>query len=212
MKIANKLIFVALCLAGGFAEAKGIPTNFDPSRYSQAVTECDRLAAHTEDPNKVAPGLSEAKVDLPAAISACQADVGRDEGNPRLQYQLGRALTYAGRIEEALPHLQKAVDLAYPQAQFVLGYLLLDGRFKAPVDPCRALELFRASAVQSRMAGQIGLAAWYLDGHFSKCPDRPTQTELMNFLEAAKKQKPHFYPELLINDLERQLKANNQSK
>ena len=30
---------------------------FDPSKYSQAVTDCDRLAAHPDDPYHVAPGI-----------------------------------------------------------------------------------------------------------------------------------------------------------
>lgn len=205
MGASYRWMLSALCVVSAAVAARELPTNFDASRYSQTVTECDRLAAHTEDPNKVSPGVSEAKMDLPAAIAACKADLARDEGHPRLQYQLGRALTYAGRIDEALPHLQKAVDLAYPQAQFVLGYLLLDGRFKAPTDPCRALDLIRASAVQNRMAAQIGLAAWDLDGHFAKCSTRPTRAELLRFLDAAKAQKPHFYPGLLIDDLKRQL-------
>lgn len=194
-----------LCFVASPLDAREDPPTYEPSLYSQVVTECDRLAAHTEDPNKVSPGVSEAKVDLNAAIAACKADVERDPGNPRLLYQLGRAQAYAGQIEEALPNLEGSVALAYPQAQFVLGYLLLDGRLKAPVDRCRALELFRLSAAQRRMAAQIGLAAWHLDGHFRGCQNRPTRAELLGLLEAAREQKPKFYPELLIDDLERQL-------
>ena len=201
-----------LCFATFPVIAKVAPPVFDPSLYSQAVTECDRLAAHTEDPNKVAAGDPEAKVDLPAAISACRADLARDPDNPRLQYQLGRALSYAGQIDGALPNLESASRLAYPQAQFVLGYLLLDGRLKAPVDPCRALELFRQSAAQQRMAAQIGLAVWHLDGHFRKCANRPTPAELLGHLSAARAQEPKFYPELLIGDLERQLGTRKHKK
>ncbi|MCP5327227.1 MAG: sel1 repeat family protein [Sinobacteraceae bacterium] len=202
----------SLCLITVPAIAKDLPQNFDPSKYSQTVTECDRLAAHSEDPNKVAAGVAEAKVDLPAAIAACRIDLAKDAGNPRLQYQLGRALSYAGQIDEALPLLESSSRLAYPQAQFVLGYLLLDGRLKAPVDRCGALEWFRQSARQQRMAAQIGLAAWYLDGHFAKCPNRPTRAELLGNLAAARAQNPKFYPELLISDLERQLGARQRVK
>lgn len=180
---------------------------YDPSRYARAVTECDRLAAHTEDPYKVSPGVSESAVDLPAAISACLKDVEADPQNPRLLYQLGRAQAYAGQIEASLPNLEKSVDAHYPQAQFVLGYLLLDGRLKAPVDRCRAMELFRKSAAQARMASQIGLPAWSLAGRFENCANAPTTDELLDLLKAARAQKPKFYPELLIEDLERQLRV-----
>ena len=57
---------------------------FDPSRYSQEVTECDRLASHPDDPFKLAPGISEGKVDLAKAVPACLEAVHRDPKNPRL--------------------------------------------------------------------------------------------------------------------------------
>lgn len=175
--------------------------------WSQSVTECDRLAAHGEDPDRVAPGVAESKVDLPAAIAACRVDLARDSNNPRLQYQLGRALAYSGVINEALPLLDKASQSAYPQAQFVLAYLLLEGRLKAPVDRCRALGLLRAAAAQQRMAAQIGLAVWQLGGSFRECANPPAAAELLQQLAAAREQKPGFYPLLLIEDLERQLRA-----
>jgi hypothetical protein len=86
-----------------------------------------------------------------------------------LQYQLGRALAYSGAIDEALPMLDSAAKSAYPQAQFVLADLLLEGRTASPVDRCRALGLLRESAAQRRMAAQVGLAAWHLGGSFGRC-------------------------------------------
>jgi TPR repeat protein len=209
MPFRRRLPLALLCLAAVAvpAWAADAPLSFDPARHSQAVTDCDRQAGHAEDPYKVGPGVPESKVDLPKAIATCRTDLARDAGNPRLQYQLGRALSYAGQIDEALPLLESAAKLAYPQAQFVLGYLYLDGRLKAPVDRCRALALFRQAATQQRMAAQIGLATWHLDGHFSQCTDPPTTAELLKHLTAARAQKPSFYPELLIGDLERQLGA-----
>lgn len=207
MSKTHAVVLSLLCVLAPTTWAKDTPAKFDAARYSREVTACDRVAAHTEDPNKVAPGVSESAVDLPTAIAACRSDVARDPENPRLTYQLGRVLAYDGQIDEALPNLEKAVAAAYPQAQFVLGYLLLDGRLKAPVDRCRALSLFRLSAAQSRMAAQIGLAVWHLDGHFRECADQPGNAELLGLLTAARAQKPKFYPELLISDLERQLRT-----
>jgi hypothetical protein len=46
--------FPARADAAGPAAAPVV--RFDPSKYSQAVTECDRLASHPEDPHRVAPG------------------------------------------------------------------------------------------------------------------------------------------------------------
>jgi len=195
--------------AASAAPASAAPASprYERSLWSQSVTECDRLAAHGEDPDRVAPGVAESKVDLPAAIAACRVDLARDSNNPRLQYQLGRVLAYSGVINEALPLLDKAAQSAYPQAQFVLAYLLLEGRLKAPVDRCRALGLLRAAAAQQRMAAQIGLAVWQLGGSFRECANPPAAAELLQQLAAAREQKPGFYPLLLIEDLERQLRA-----
>lgn len=205
------LLAAALPAAGGNARAAGQtaatggPT-YERTAWSQAVTDCDRLAAHGEDPDRVAPGVAESKVDLPAAITACRADLAGDAANPRLQYQLGRALAYSGAITEALPLLERSAASAYPQAQFVLAYLLLEGRLKAPVERCRALGLLREAARQQRLAAQIGLAAWQLGGSFRQCADAPAAAELLGHLAAARAQKPAFYPSLLIEDLERQLR------
>jgi len=198
------LVVSVIVLMTGFAAAQE-NTSYDPKQYQSVVTECDRLAAHTEDPNKVSPGVSESAVDLPAAIAACLKDVASDPANPRLRYQLGRAQAYAGDIDASLPNLEKSVAAHNPQAQFVLAYLLLDGRLKAPVDRCRALGLLRQAAAQQRMAAQIGLASWHLDGRFDGCSSALTDQELLGLLKAARAQKPKFYPELLIENLERQL-------
>jgi len=91
--------------------------------------------------------------------------------NPGVRYELGRALTYAGRIDEAIPELERAAAKGYPQAQFVLGYLYLDGRYRAPKDACRALDLI---------------------------------------LDAARTRYPSFYPNILTQDLLRQLQASDK--
>jgi TPR repeat protein len=179
----------------------------DPSRYSQAVTDCDRRASHPEDPHKVVPGLTQAQIDLPAAIAACRADLAKDEGNPRLLYQLARVLAYSGAGAEGLPYIERAAALGYPQAQFVAGYLYLDGILQAPKDPCRAGTLIRDSAINGRMAGLVGFPAYVLEGRFKGCGVRQDREEMQGFLAAAKAAKPDYYQSLLIADLARQLAA-----
>lgn len=180
--------------------------SFDASRYSQAVTGCDRLAAHPEDPFKVTAGLDTADVDFAAAIAACRISLERDPENPRLQYQLGRALTYAGQVKEALPLIEKASSLHYPQALFVNGYLHLEGFAGAPKDPCRAAILIRESAVYGRMAGVLGFPAFALEGRFKGCAGNPAKAELADFLEAASSMTSDYYHGLLITALKRESK------
>ena len=179
---------------------------FDPAKYSQQVTECDRLASHPEDPFRVAPGLDRAAIDLPAAIAACELAVDDDPGNPRLRYQLARVYGYSGVGRKAVPHRAAAVAADYPQALFVVGFLHLYGVNEQPQDTCRAAELIRRSALQGRLAGQVGFVRWALDGTFDGCPVRRDAEEMRTFLSAARAQAGgDFYKGLLVDVLEEQL-------
>jgi TPR repeat protein len=180
---------------------------FDPSKYSQAVTECDRMAAHGDDPYHVAPGRERADMDLPKAIEACRAAVAADPGNPRLNYQLGRVLGYSGRGAEAIPYRAAAVAADYPQALFVIGYITVFGMNQQPKDVCKGAELIRRSAFQNRMAGQLGFPSYVLAGLFEQCPVRKDTQEMLGFVEAARKQmKGDYYAGLLADRLEAELR------
>lgn len=181
--------------------------SFDTSRYSQDVTDCDRLAGHPDDPHKVVPGLGTRAMDLPAAIQTCRTDLAKDPQNPRLQYQLARALTYNGRVTEALPIIEQSAAAGYPQAIFVTGYLYLEGAYSAPKDACRAAELIRESALYGRVAGQLGYPAYVLAGRFEGCTVSQAREELIEFVETARKTRLDYYPAVLAESLLAQLKA-----
>jgi len=180
---------------------------FDPSKYSQAVTDCDRLASHSDDPHHVAPGRERPEIDLPKAIEVCRAAVQADPKNPRLNYLYGRVLGYSGRGAEALANRQAAVDADYPQALFVIGYITLFGMNQQPQDTCKAAELLRRSALQERVAGQLGFPRYVLAGMFDACPVRKDRQEMLGFVAAARKQfKGDYYQGLLADMLEEDLK------
>lgn len=171
-----------------------------------APTECDRLAAHPSDPDRVAPGVARRDIDLPRAIAACEAAVRADPGNPRLNYQLGRVLTYAGRGRESRPFREAAVSAGYPQALFVVGYLALFGLDDEPRDPCRAADLVRRSALAGRLAGEIAFVHWALEGRFDGCPTPRDRAEMQRFLAAARGRiGGDFFQGLLIDRLEADL-------
>jgi hypothetical protein len=184
---------------------------FDPSRYSQEPTECDRLASHPEDPHHVAPGRERAEIDLPKAIAACEAAVKADPKNPRLNYQLARVYGYSGQGEKSLPYRKAATDADYPQALFVVGYITLFGMNKQPQDTCAGAELIRRSAQEGRLAGQLGFVHYVVTGRFDACPVRKDAAEMQGFVEAAKRQLGgDYYRALLVEQLERDLKARAQ--
>ena len=205
----------AACTAAACAAVFAAPARaddaakpFDPARYSQQPTECDRLASHPDDPNRVADGRERKDIDLPKAIAACEAAVRADPKNPRLNYQLARVYGYSGQGEKALPYRRAATDGDYPQALFVVGYITLLGMNKQPQDTCAAAELIRRSAHQGRLAGQLGFVHYVVTGRFDACPVKKDPTEMQGFLEAAKQQLAgDYYKSLLVEQLERQLQA-----
>lgn len=209
----HKIASVTVCLALLGSTALAAETlKFDTSKYSQKVTGCDLLAAHPDDPNKVAPGLKQSQIDLPAAIGACQAAVARDPANPRLNYQLGRVYGYSGQGEKAGPYRDAALAADYPQALFVYGFLHLSGENKATKDLCLAGELIRRSALYGRIAGQIGFPLWSLKGEFEGCAVKQDPQEMLGFLAAADEQTGDFYQETAIELLQDRIKARIAGK
>lgn len=202
-----RLLIVAALLLPSAALAAEDSRPFDPGKYSQEVTDCDRLASHPDDPYRVAPGRQRQDIDLPAAIAACEEAVRKDPANPRLNYQLARVYGYSGQGARAIPYRAAAVDADYPQSLFVVGYLHLLGLNEQPQDTCRAARLIRRAAQQGRLAGQVGFVRWSLDGTFAGCDVRQDPAEMLGFLEAAKKQtEGDFYRDQLVDVLTEQVR------
>lgn len=186
-------------LATGLAAAVEFE-DYDYSRWSQEVTDCDRLAAHGRDPGHVAPAVTQQEMDKPAAIKACLAAVAKDPENPRLNYQLGRAFGYSGRGEEAMPYREKALAAEYPQSTFVIGYLHLIG-VTIEQNTCRAMELWLQSAKNRRLAALISLPRHYLRGDFQSCGVEIPDVDLRAYLEEAKSLSDDYYVGMLIDEL-----------
>lgn len=182
--------------------------DYDFSRFSQTVTECDRLAAHGRDPGSVAPPVTSSTMDKEAAIKACEAAVKADPENPRLNYQLGRAYGYSGRGEEAMPFRLKALEKEYPQSLFVIGYLYKIGR-TIEQDTCKAVTLWRKAAQYRRLAALVALPRHYMRGDFAACDVELSEEELAAYLSAADELSDDFYVGMLIEDLQTELSSWN---
>lgn len=201
-------MLTSLIFAVGTASAApaDLPLTWNPSSWSSTITECDRLAAHPSDPDKLTPGVSQpeflaAGADL--AISACQAAVRADPNNPRLNYQLARSLGYSGRGSEAGVYRDMAVAGDYPQALFVVGFVHLTGQ-GAPKDACKAAPLIRRSAIAGRFAGLVGYPHYVVTGEFAQCPQaRIEKTELLGFLDRASRhgENNDYYRGILITSV-----------
>ncbi|MSQ87418.1 MAG: hypothetical protein EXR10_11425 [Alphaproteobacteria bacterium] len=175
--------------------------------WSQEVTECDRQAAHGDDPWHVAPPREKKDMNFATAIPACLEAVKKDPENPRLNYQMGRLYGYSGQWEKGMPYRKKAVDLKYPQSLFVIGWLYLSGDTIDKKDPCLTQTMWRESAKSNRLAAQVALPHYTKTGAFKGCGLNIPDTEMMGYLEAASKQtNGDFYTGLLIKELQADLK------
>jgi len=165
------------------------------------VTDCDRLAAHQSDPDKVVPvGVSGADVSA-AAIDACRDAVTREPDNLRFRYQLARALAENGRAAEGHPHIRMAATGGYRQAQFVLGYLYDEGMQGLTKDPCAAATLWQGAAEQGLMAALLSFPHHVLRGRFDTCEISASPAELRSMLQQAQSMGPDYYQRMIITDL-----------
>lgn len=176
---------------------------YDRADWDRTPTECDRLAGHPNDPERVGEGVEEGAIDIPAALAACLAAVKLDEENPRLNYQLARLYGYSSRHEEGDVYRDRALKAGYPQSLFVVGYIRLenwDGRGR---DVCYGGELIRRSAVAGRFAGLVGFPHYALNGLFQHCPAYPKvdRREMKGFLSRAEAEADDYYQRLLVKEL-----------
>lgn len=181
--------------------------DYDFSRWSQEVTECDIQASHGRDPGHVADPVSSSTMDKPAAIAACQEAVAADPENPRLNYQLGRAYGYSNRGEEAMPYRLKAVEADYPQSLFVIGYLYYSGR-TIEQNTCMAYELWQRGAHYKRLAALVSLPRHYMRGDFAECEGTISNDDLRAYLQQALAESGgDYYVGMLVADLLTELES-----
>ncbi|MCC5861280.1 MAG: hypothetical protein JJT93_05130 [Gammaproteobacteria bacterium] len=191
-----RIVLISLMLALPWAAA---------SANDPAVTVCDRLAAHPEDPDRVSAGRVTAEIDLPAAIAACEADLDHDPDNARLSYQLARVLFYAGEPERAMAEMLRAAEAGHRQAEFVYGVFVIRARPHAPTDPCIAERYWQRSARAGRDAAAVNYALQLLRGRFTTCEAPVARSELAAWLQSSLQAAPAgyagYYQRLLIEDL-----------
>ena len=163
------------------------------------VTACDRLAANPPDPDRVTTGVERIDVDLPAAIAACErARVSYPE-EARFSYQLGRVYFYDGQTGKALESFNRAIDLNYRQAKFLLGLIMTRGYGGVPDDVCRVERLWRGAAEQNHANAQVSYVDFALKGRFDDCGQQSSEDEMARFLDGAAPQVDYMGGLLIAN-------------
>lgn len=113
------LAAVAVCAAASTATAQ--------ERAAAPLHACDRLAGNPLDPQRVGRGVPTDEIDANRAIAACQEAVELFPGEPRFQFQLGRAYRSAGRNGDAVRLYRAAAEQGYAGAQNSLGVMYSRG-------------------------------------------------------------------------------------
>lgn len=173
-----------------------------PAAYAaDVVTECDRLASHPEDPNRISTGVERADIDLKTATPVCEKAVADDPSNGRLRYQYARLLFYGNQTAAAMEQMRRSADAGHPQAQFVFGTFITRNRPDAPKDICLAEAYWKKSAAGGRQAARVQYVRYTLKGAFDACPGKAADDELVDILSTAQEQSKNFYEGLVLEDL-----------
>ena len=127
------------------------------------VTQCDKLAAHPDDPKKLATGVSWDQLGNMEALDACSLEINRQPSNPRIQYQYGRVLDKQKLYAEAIVWYQKAAQQGYTAAQNSLGYAYEWGQ-GIEMDMQKAIHWYQQAAEQGHAQAQNNLGTMYDHG------------------------------------------------
>jgi TPR repeat protein len=95
------------------------------------VKECDILAAHPSDSQRMAEGVSDDRIVPRLAIRACEQAIKDEPKDPRFTFQLGRALLAAGKKAEAAAEFHKSAEAGHAAGWAYLGDALQFGHGQA---------------------------------------------------------------------------------
>ena len=127
------------------AQAKPADTTSDGVSVMDLVEECDVLAAHPDDPQRMAEGVDDDKIVPRLAVLACEDAMKRQPDDPRFVFQLGRALLARGDKEKALTLFQESARKNYAVAYGYIGDAYQFGN-AVPIDPAVAAENYKKAA------------------------------------------------------------------
>jgi len=125
---------------------------------SSASSDCDRLAAHPEDPQRVTPGVTQDAIDYPVAIRICETAVAKEPENARLRYQLARLLFYTNQTQRAVEEMKRSADDNHNAGAIYLRHLRGSG-----ATVCAERYLY-CRALLAQVAAREDPASWYPSG------------------------------------------------
>ncbi|MGF0538893.1 hypothetical protein ACQQ2Q_12930 [Agrobacterium sp. ES01] len=110
----------------------------------QDMHSCDEYAAHPADPNRWAKGVTDEEIIPGPAVKFCREAVDDYPDTPRFQFQLGRALWAANKIEEGIEVFFKLEEKSeYGPVYAYLGDVYMYGLGGLEVDQDLAISLYQ---------------------------------------------------------------------
>ncbi len=125
--------------------------------------DCDRLAAHPEDPQRVHAGIPITALDEERAVAACEAALAAAPESARFRFQYGRALDKMGSFQDALGQYRVATKARYPAAQYAMG-LIFERSNVMPFNKMKAARWYRSAADKGHAGAQFRLGLLHRTG------------------------------------------------
>ncbi|WP_114010058.1 SEL1-like repeat protein [Cohaesibacter intestini] len=138
-------------------------TPMAPKGNPADIHDCDRLAAHSFDPDAKVEGVAYASLKAGEVIEICQQAIDTFPDEARFYSQLTRGLHKAGRIQEAFEATRKGAELGSGHSMAFLAVMFQQGQ-AVPKDLGKALEWFEKAAAKGNPAAMVFAAAMHRDG------------------------------------------------
>ncbi|MBL8672244.1 MAG: SEL1-like repeat protein, partial [Alphaproteobacteria bacterium] len=130
----------------------------------EAATDCDKLAGDPLDENKVTAGIVMDEIEARLAVRACATAADLFRSTPRLRYQLARAYSRDGQMDQALPLLDRLAEESYPLALEALGSFYYARGQRAGLNVGPAVKLLERAAENGAANAAMVLAGLNAEG------------------------------------------------
>jgi WD40 repeat protein/serine/threonine protein kinase/TPR repeat protein len=127
------------------------------------ASACDRYAAASYDPERLAPGVDQARIAADAAGLACAADDSVGSRSAARNYESGRVALANHDVRGARARFEIAASAGYRAARIDLARLLMDPA-AGKVDPARALALLEQAWQSGLQLSAFELGRLYESG------------------------------------------------
>lgn len=151
------------------------------------VDECDLLAAHPSDSERVAEGVADDAIVPRLAIKACEAAVKRSPNEARFIFQLGRALLAGKRRQEAVQKFEQVAQRDYAAGLAYLGDAYQFG-YGVKADAQKALEAYRKAVERGfePAQGQIEMLTFQPEKYLTDIPALLFRGEVASLTDATR--------------------------